>query len=142
MSSYFADEQRPDPKWEKQRQQERQRQLHPVGTTVTQSKSVFDEAGPLPYFVLGAGCIACGAFGAIIAKNGLSCSSVTMRRTHAAVALPTIEVVYSSCRAVHIPLLMPYHPMPLAANRNCGPHPPFLGSNIFRNIPGIDWTII
>jgi len=34
------------------------------------------------------------------------------------------------------------HPMPLAANRKCGIHPPFFGSNIFRSIPGIDWTII
>ena len=33
------------------------------------------------------------------------------------------------------------HPMPLAANRKCGPHPAFFGSNIFRDIPGIDWTI-
>ena len=33
------------------------------------------------------------------------------------------------------------HPMPLAANKPCGKFPPFFGSNIFRKIPGIDWTI-
>jgi len=34
------------------------------------------------------------------------------------------------------------HPMPLAANRPCGKFPAFFESNIFRNIPGIDWTIL
>jgi len=33
------------------------------------------------------------------------------------------------------------HPMPLAANRPCGIFPPFLGSNVFRKINGINWTI-
>ena len=72
MSSYFTEE-KADPKWEQQRLQEQQRRpaIHPVGAPVRQSKSAFDEAGPLPYFVLGAGCLACGAFGARGVVRGL-----------------------------------------------------------------------
>lgn len=32
------------------------------------------------------------------------------------------------------------HPSPLAANRPCGNSPAFIGSGIFRKIPGIDWS--